>query len=485
MTEKLVRNTIEKNDLIKKGDNIIVGLSGGPDSVCLFNILLDLKESYDLSLRAVHVNHMLRPGDAEKDQEYVETVCRKAGVICDVSVCNCIKEAKERGVTPEEAGRDLRYEAYYRAAKELIDKGAPAESIKIAVAQNKNDQAETLLMRIIRGTGVNGLSGIDYKRAGELGTTVIRPLLDIERKDIESYCMEKGLSPRLDHTNREPVYTRNKVRLELIPYIADNFNGNIVDALFRLSVSAREDGGYLMKQAQEAYKALKKGTDGVDVFTSTEKKVVLDREGLKKADPAIRRRVMLMAFYEIGLKQDISSAHLELADRVILSENASAEAHFPENYVLSVSYNRAVARLCEGEGAGGSVADLKLKSKVLTIDEYRALGKQKKRGAAAFDCGRVMGAVKNDIGRLEVRGRQQGDYFSPAGMKSGRKKVQDYFVDRKIPKENRDRFRLVAAEKEIIWIFDPFSDKYNEVSEKYKVNDCTKEVLWLEIVCEI
>jgi tRNA(Ile)-lysidine synthase len=481
MTDKLIINTIEKNELIKRGDHVIVGLSGGTDSVCLLFALIELKPILCFEISAVHVNHKLRPGDAEKDQEYAEALCSEAGLICDVSVCDCLAAAKERGVTTEEAGRNLRYEAYYRAAKALIEKGVPAENIKIAVAQNKNDQAETLLMRLLRGTGINGLAGIEYKRAGEHGTTIIRPLLDIERKDIEKYCKDKGLSPRTDHTNEQPLYTRNKVRLELIPFIEANFNGNIIEVLARLSRNAKEDCAYLQTQAEEAYKNLKKESSEIDAFTNIEKKVILDREGLKKSNPAIRRRVMLMAFSEIGLNEDVSAAHQKLMDSVILSENASARVHLPQNYMLAVSYGNAAVYLNLSTNDLTPEGPPKLRFKALTIDEYKAGGVKKTRGIAAFDLERVIGEADNALERLTVRGRQQGDYFTPSGMKTGRKKVQDYFVDRKIPKERRDQFRLVASGSEALLIYDPLSGKHNETSEKYKVTDSTKEVLILEI----
>ena len=480
MIKKLVKDTILKNNLLEKGDHVIVGLSGGPDSVCLFSVLIELKDEFELSISAVHVNHMLRPGDAEKDQEYVESICKNMGILCTTSVKDCAKIAKEQGTTEEEAGRNIRYEAFYDAAKELIDGGIPAGKIKIAVAQNKNDQAETLLMRIMRGTGINGLSGIEYKRNGEYGTSVIRPLLDVERADIERYCIEKKMNPRIDHTNQQPMYTRNKIRLELIPYMAEHFNEHIIDALDRLAQSAREDNTYLWEQAQVAYQSLKKQVDGLELYINAEKMVVLDRAGLQKLNIPIRRRVVLAAFQEIGLTQDVSASHLNMIERMILSENASAKVDLPDNYQMSISYGNAIVSLnMDGDlttQLRGSF-ELNWNVTILDIKEYVNV---KQRHTAAFDYERLKEVSENVAELIAVRSREQGDYFTPQGMKSGKKKIQDYFVDRKIPKENREHYKLAAIGKEILWVFDPLYHKHNEINEKYKITSDTKQVLVLE-----
>jgi tRNA(Ile)-lysidine synthase len=488
MVEKLIKNTIQDNNLLKKGDHVIVGLSGGPDSMCLFLVLLDLRDELELNISAVHVNHMFRAGFAQRDQEYVEAFCSKVNIPCKVSVVDCTKMAKEQGLTDEEAGRNARYEAFYATAKKMVDDGISSEKIKIAVAQNKNDQAETLLMRIMRGTGTQGLSGMEYSRMGEHGTLIIRPLLDVSRNDIETFCREQNINPCLDHTNEEAIYARNKVRLELIPYIVENFNENIVESLFRLSQNAKEDNGYLLTQAQVAYMALKKEKSEKGTFINSDRAIILDRKGLKMLDSAIRRRVILLAFFEIGLKQDFLSAHTHMIDQIIFSENASAKVNLPNKYEISVSYDEAIVYLKKDlnahEKAQAEVQDFE----VVFISEYEvgkheAIIKQKqsKTNIAAFDYDALEKVTKNAKEKILVRGREQGDYFVPSGMTTGRKKVQDYFVDRKIPKENRENYKLAVLEKEVLWIFDPIDNRHSEISEKYKVTSETKRVLLLEI----
>ena len=505
MVKKTVKSTIQKNNLLEKGDHLILGLSGGPDSMCLFSVLLELKDELELSITAVHVNHMFREIFAQRDQEYVSAFCEKVNIPCRASVVDCTKMAKERGLTDEEAGRNARYEAFYEVAKELIATGIPSEKIKIAVAQNKNDQAETVLMRIMRGTGTQGLSGMEYARMGEHGTTVIRPLLDVSRDEIETFCFEQNINPCMDHTNEEAVYTRNKVRLELLPYISENFNENIIEALVRLSQNAKEDNEYLWAQTEEKYKSLKKLKSENVLFINSELAIVLDREALKKLNSAIRRRVILRAFFEIGFTQDILSAHLCMIDQIVLSESASAKVTLPNRYELSVSYNEVIAYLKKDAKADSDEQaqvlddlqtevqkfedEFEINMQIVPIFEYRKAilevlkeqEQQNQKRIAAFDYDALEKVYENAEEKISIRGRKQGDYFTPSGMKTGKKKIQDYFVDRKIPKENREFYKLAVIENEVLWVFAPTLDGRSETNEKYKVTEGTKRVLLLEM----
>lgn len=324
-----VRQTIRTHELIRPGDHIVLGLSGGPDSLCLFHALLRLSREWKLTIHPVHVNHGFRPGAAEEDQAFVEEICAKAGTPCRSFVVDCKSLAEELSLTPEEAGRKARYDAFLQVAREA---GAAAS---IAVAQNANDQAETILHRIIRGTGPDGLSGIAYKRY-EREVPVIRPLLDVPRKEIEDYCRENGLDPVTDHTNMEPVYTRNRIRLEILPFL-EKYNGNIAGSLSRLARIASADREYLRQETEKALDRIRlKDGEGSDRGAS----VLLDREGLAALPEALRRRVVMTAFEEIGLDQDITEERLEAADRIILKKQAPKTVEFPHGYRLTSARGR-------------------------------------------------------------------------------------------------------------------------------------------------
>ena len=338
MLKKRFIETLTEYELIDKGDHIVIGLSGGPDSVCLFDLLLNVADEMELTIHPVHVNHKFRPGAAEEDQAYVEELCRSRGLECKSFVVDCNALAAETGMTSEEAGRKARYDAFYDTAMEILEEDGTV-SVKIAVAQNANDQAETILFRLLRGTGTDGLAGIAYKRY-ERGICVIRPLLDFYRDEIEAYCEEKGLGPVTDHTNNEAIYARNRIRLDLLPYLESKYNENIQETLVRLGHIAAADKDYIWQQTQMAYEHMiiddeedasaDSGDEGI-------LEIVLDRAALAELHPAIRHRVVLKAFAEVGLEQDITAERLEAADKIIGKKQGPKMVEFPHGYQLKVA----------------------------------------------------------------------------------------------------------------------------------------------------
>jgi tRNA(Ile)-lysidine synthase len=297
--EESVKKTIETRGLIPKGSAVILGLSAGPDSLCLLHILLGLKEKLGFELRALHVNHMLRGADADADESFARSFCEEQGIPLRVVKKDVMAMAKEQGLSTEDAGRRVRYEAFFRYAEELRKDGRPA---LIALAHNRNDQAETVLFRILRGTGTDGLSGIASKRTDESGYSVIRPLLNVSRREIEAYIEAKDLEPRRDLTNDEAVYTRNKIRLELIPFIEERFNPNVTETLSRLADVAREDKEYLHDQARRAYEEACTGEGRLDL------------RKLEAMMPALRSRVYMAALKDKGLTEDVTLKHLKAID---------------------------------------------------------------------------------------------------------------------------------------------------------------------------
>ncbi len=519
MVENKIRKTILDKNLIEKNQHIIIGLSGGPDSVCLFNALMNLSDELQFTISAVHVNHKFRPGAAEEDQEYVEQLCALKNIPCHSFSYNCSAIAAERGISSEEAGRFARYDAFYKTAKKLIDdRRYNAADVKIAVAHNINDQAETLLMRIIRGTGTDGLAGIEYSRRGEHGTTIIRPLLDVARKDIEAYCRENNLNPRIDHTNSEPVYTRNKIRLNLIPQLEKAFNVNVVESLNRLSKIAKDDKDFFDMQVEEAMElAAVVINDKAESEEEQVSGISFSLDQLKGMHLAIRHRVVKRAFETIGLDQGITAAHLEAADGIIDGNNDSASTDFPKGYGVAVSYGEV--RFFKNDPVTlGYVSNTELKSKLririvknegilkdiskngtkrfAALDLSKLLEKLWRKDTPYFEC--IENKGENDKNKdfeqqlideiqvmLQIRTRSQGDWMTPLGM-NGRKKLQDMFVDEKVYKECREQVPMVCIGDEVIWIIGDDVSGYNtgmkrgRISENYKLDNATKDIVLLE-----
>ena len=429
--------------------------------MCLFDVLQQMRREIDFALYAVHVNHQFRPGAAEADQAYVEELCGKHGITCIPFVYDCPSIAKNEGMTSEEAGRKVRYEAFRTVAQSLIGNGVPKEKVKIAVAQNAGDQAETVLLRLLRGTGPDGLAGMSYAR-NESDIRIIRPLLDTERKEIERYCVKRHLEPRIDSTNLEPVYTRNKVRLQLIPYLEEHYNCNISQALIRLSKIAGEDKEYLWKQAENTYKeiSLSRG--------------ILQMKELAELEPAIRHRVVLKTLEEVGLAKDVTLAHLEAADQLVIDGKPSKSVDFPCGYAMTTGYSEVRFYKKGSDMPAERPAHLKI-----TVGER---AEQYPVDAAIFDWDKLCNQY--DEPQIVLRTRQPGDYLS---LRQGRKKLQDFFVDEKVPREQRQQILVVAVGSEILWVVatDKQCLKRHRYSEKYRLDPETKNVLTLEIICEI
>lgn len=436
--------------------------------MCLFHVLLKVSEELGITIHPVHINHRLRPGAAEEDQAFVEELCRQAGCPCRTFVCDCSAMAKAEKMTSEEAGRKARYGSFAKVARELRGSGIEQKNICIAVAQNADDQAETILFRLLRGSGIDGLSGISYERTDEWGNRIVRPLLDVSREDILAYCRDQGLSPRMDHTNREAVYTRNKIRLKLIPYLQKEYNPAIKDTLIRMGKNARMDRDFLWEQARDIYEKA--------VFRRDETEILLGGDVLRGCHRAVRRRVLAMVFSDLGLTEDVTAAHFENCEEIVFHPMPSAMCRLPKDYFLARVYSDVKVGRDNGEAQNNLPSGMKLT--VMSLGEYQAWDMQESHGV--FDWEKLQGAFGEDFeSRITLGFRQSGDFISIGENKT--KKIQDYFVDRKVPRDCRDRIPLVKIGREVLWILSE-KDK-GRFTSKYRLCEATKKVICIEIIC--
>lgn len=299
MLQEKVRNIITKYNLLDKGDSVIVGVSGGPDSMTLLTLLLELKEEYNLQIYVAHVNHMIRE-NAIKDEEYVKEFCDKNNIKLFIKRENIIEKSKQDKKGLEETGREVRYNFFEEVSKNT-------NSNKIAIAHNLNDKIETIIMNLTRGTGISGLKGIEPKRE-----KYIRPLIEIERSEIEKYCEEKKINPRIDESNQDNTYTRNKIRNIVIPYIKKELNTNIINNLNRLSEIVKENEEYLEKITTEAYKEI--------LLEKQEKIIRFDTKKFIKQEKIIQKKLILKGIEEVlGTTQGIEKVNIE--DILLLLNN--------------------------------------------------------------------------------------------------------------------------------------------------------------------
>lgn len=317
-----VLKTIKKYNLIENGDKLVLGVSGGPDSIAMLNILNDLRIEKDIELDfnivVAHINHMIRD-EAIEDENFVKKFCEEKGIEFYSKSIDVKKLANTNKISTEEAGRNARYDFF----DEILDY---TNSNKIAIAHNKNDKAETIIMNFMRGSGITGLKGIEPKRK-----KYIRPLIECERTEIENYCKEKNLDPRIDKTNFENEYTRNKIRNILIPYIKKEFNPNIIKGINNLSEIVTEEQNYLEKIVNNIYSQIK--------IEETKEKVILDLKEFNKQDTIIKKRILLLSISRIfGTSKNIERIHIE--DIIKLCERNIGNKYLTPNKNVKVFVNK-------------------------------------------------------------------------------------------------------------------------------------------------
>lgn len=313
-----ILNTINKYNLIQKGDKIVIGVSGGPDSMCLLDSLYYLKDKLNIEIFVAHINHMIRK-EADEETEYVKDYCKNKNIKCYVKKVEVEKLAKEQKLGTEEMGRKIRYEFFKEIAKK-------ENANKIATAHNLNDNVETVLLNLLRGTGVSGLKGIEIKRI-ENDIEYIRPIRECERKEIEEYCEKQKLNPKVDKTNLESIYNRNKVRNDLIPYLKREFNPNILEGINRLSDIAREEEEYFDEIIAKQYEELKIGENLNEV--------ILDLNKFNNLNKVIKSRLIIYTINKVnGNVQGIGKIHIE--DIIKLCDNNIGNKYLTPNKNVKV-----------------------------------------------------------------------------------------------------------------------------------------------------
>lgn len=312
-----VLDTIKKYNLIEDRDKIVLGVSGGPDSISMLDILNKIKNEGLIKFEIVvaHINHMIRE-EAIEDEKYVQQYCQKDGIEYYCKRIDVQEIANNNKIGTEEAGRKARYDFF----DEILQK---TNSNKIGIAHNKNDKIETIIMNMLRGSGLSGLKGIEPIREEKY----IRPLIECDRDEIERYCEENKLEPRIDKTNFENEYTRNKIRNIVIPYIKQEFNPNIIETVNRLSEVITEENDYMDKIAKETYNRI--------LIERTEKQIILNLKEFNNQEEVIKNRIILLVSKLLrGSSQGIEKIHIK--DIIKLCNNNIGNKYLTPNKNLKV-----------------------------------------------------------------------------------------------------------------------------------------------------
>ena len=472
-----VFNTINTHQLVKTGDAIMVGVSGGPDSIALVKILHTINASKGLHLRFViaHLNHQLRGKAAEEDAQFVRDFAAGLSVPCVVKEVDVQKIADQTKCSIEEAARTERYRFFLEAARE---QGATL----IAIGHTADDNAETVLHRIIRGAGAVGLGGIPIKRtlAPDSPIRIIRPLLFTWRKEIIQYLQNEQLGYRTDASNHETAYLRNKIRLNLIPLLESQYNPNIKNTLTQLCRIFSENNEYLSSEAKKALKSATVQSDG--------ERHVIDARFLGKQPKIIQHRVIqeVLSNLHIPLKEITYEHYTTILDE-IAKAGRMRRFQLPGKFCVWYEHHQLhfstespqkpdMPLLAEipvripGTTSVGSLGQLS--SEILEIHDVSpdVFKKTKTKYEEIFD----LESITHPLG---IRGRRHGDVISPLGV-NGHKKLKNIFIDKKIPVEERNAMPIVVMNDCPVWVVGVCIDN------RVKVTADTKKILKLTFLIQ-
>lgn len=454
MIEKVEKFCLN-NNLFKVNDCLIIACSGGPDSIALADIMRRLQNKYNLKIIIAHAEHGIRQEGSLMDAQYVKEYCIKYDLPFYLEHLKVPSFARENKLSMETAARVLRYR-FLRKIKEQTG------AVKIATAHHLNDQAETFLQHLIRGAGSEGLSGMR-----PVNGDIIRPFLCLYRREIETYCEQYDLKPRLDETNLSLDYERNKIRLELLPEL-ERYNINVVKSICNSAKIIAEQNDYINCCAQKLY----------DENCKQEKNtIVLKSEAIKKEHIALKSALYRLIIKKMqGNLENIGFKHIDKIDKFLYNGHTGSILQLPHNLRIEQSYGNLIfQKSCEDIVLLGNYNfKIEMNSTIVLPDnsiiEMKQVDKPfkiKGNNECFIDGDKLTGTV-------HVRNRLAGDKMMPKGL-NGTKKVKDIFIDRKIPAKLRDTVPLVCDERGIIWIAGVQQDSY------YTIDENSKSIVYLSL----
>ncbi|MDO5294765.1 MAG: tRNA lysidine(34) synthetase TilS [bacterium] len=452
---------VKQYNMLEQRDRVVIGVSGGADSVCLLLVLQELKKLYDLELFVVHINHGLRGAEALRDENYVKLLCKSLGVSCHVVLADVNGYVKRHKCSTEEAGRILRYKAFEEECREK-------KCNKIAIAHNKNDVAETVLLNLSRGTGIRGLVGIEPVR-----DFLIRPLLCVTRDEIEEYLCNRKVSYCTDSTNLENVYTRNKIRNVVLPELG-KVNDQVISHIVRCANHASEIENYLKKQTNELYER---------IVTAENGQYFVNVRELANTELVLRKRVILEMMYACAKqRKDIEEKHVA-ATLGLMEKPVGKKVNLPYGMIAVREYEKIVIKskkiseIAKQEKSLNiaievpkfyDLQDIGIKLEVSVIDYEKNSIIPKNRCTKWFDYDKI----KNTI---FLRYRKQGDYLV-INDRGNAKTIKSLFIDEKIPREERDSIPLLCDGNHVMWVLG------GRISEEYKITEQSKKILVVTIM---
>lgn len=458
-----VKRTIDRYGLLEEGDRLIVGVSAGVDSMVLLHLLNAYREAFHVSLIVAHVNHGLRLGESEKEAELVQRESERLGLPFEYGQFNVKEFQKLGGLSPQDAARRIRFHFFY----DLLRKHGAQ---KIALGHNADDQVETVLLRLIRGSGLQGLKGILPIREEK----VIRPLLETWRGEIESFALGEKVPFLVDSSNLKKDYLRNRIRLSLIPLIEGDYQSNFKEILLRTSTLLREENDYLERGAEEAYEKIVREEKDTLSFKFSE---------YRSLHQAIQWRItrrILGKVYDRGMVMEEE----EWSDvQKIYQKLHSSSPSFLLELTHGVWLEKRYDIVSVGKGREKAIPPFEVELISPGHSFIEEIGKEVVIGETDVDeFRRTRGSLDTAFMDLEslrfplkMRNFRLGDRFCPLGIK-GSQKLKDFFIDHKIPKFERPKIPLLISGEMIAWIVG------HRIDERVKVTEKTNKILKVKVV---
>ncbi|MCC7294130.1 MAG: tRNA lysidine(34) synthetase TilS [Phycisphaerales bacterium] len=469
---RILSNQLAADGLLASDELLIVGVSGGPDSTALLHLLLDLNRQQDWMLRphVAHLNHGLRAEEGERDAGFVQALADHLELPCSIETLDVAALAASQGSSIEEAGRGARYRFFERVAQQ---QGARF----VAVGHQYDDNAETILHRILRGTGLRGLAGIPHVRPIRAGSPVrlIRPLLRFSKEQLVHYLKDNGIAWREDRTNQSNEIMRNRLRHEVLPLVEDRVNPQVREALTRLGEQAAWLGEYLTETVQRTFETL--------IISRTDQQLELNVEALARKSRLVQTELIRLAYISFGLgEQDLAFANLVAVLDLVAEPGSGKHVQLPQGMEVTKSYHRLIFSLPADEAREEIAPEIaihlpgrtRLPLRGFEIEcqmrdaapgEWETLRRQ----ATEFEEYLSLDAVRPP---LIVRSRKPGDRFWPLGA-PGTKKVADFLIDAKVDPRERERVAVLCDQLGPIWVIG------QRIDERVKLTSHTKRILHL------
>ncbi len=471
--EQKVKDYIEKNHMLTRGCHVVAGLSGGADSVCLLYLLREMAPEWQLTLEAVHVNHLLRGEEAMADARWVEALCGRLDVPLTVEETDVAALAKDEGLSVEEAGRQARYECFQRRAD--LWKKTNGGSVRIAVAHHSSDNCETVLMHLFRGAGLRGLGGIPPVRG-----QIIRPLLCVTREEIRQWLTDRQISWREDRTNADTAYARNFIRHKVVAPVEEAIQPRLTEHVSRTADMLRQLNGYVERQARQF---VSRHCDLIYDLPGAVKGVRIHNSAFSVTDRALRPYVIQAAADRAGISaKDWTYGHYEAVAALFQKETGD---------ILDLPGD-AQAGCAAGEVwmVKGRLASLPMEPVEVTVPGSYTLLQAGERWHFRLEPAEKFEIFKEncktpytkcfDYDKIKkslwLRSRREGDYMLlPAGR--GRQKLQDYMVNEKIPRWQRDHIPLLACGDMVLWVASGKSSGFPVTGETKRILVAEREIL--------